>query len=1084
VLFADVVGSMLLAERLDAERLRVVMAELTRRCAQCVTRFEGLVDKFTGDGIMALFGAPIALEDHARRACYAGLEMQRAVAAYAAELKQAEGIELALRVGINSGEVIVGDIATAERFTYTAIGHTVGLAQRMEARAAPGSVYLTGHAARLAQGYLALRELGLHQVKGSSRPVPVFELVGLGTARGHIDVARGWGLTRFVGREAELRELHDALTRAQGGDGQVVGVIADPGLGKSRLVSEFIQDIRKRGVEVHEAHCQAHARALPLMPVLEMMRSYFGITDDLDPPTARDRIQARVRQVDARLVGELPLLFEFLAVPDPDRPVGTIDPEARRRRLLELTRRLVHAREHAMVYVIEDAHWIDPASDEFVASLVEATARSHTLVVLAFRPEYAAAWMRRSWYRQLPLAPLAPAVVESLLAELLGADPSLDGLAELIANRTGGNPFFLEEVVRDLAETGTLAGEPGRYRLAGDVSQVAVPDTVQAVLAARIDRLGRQAKELLGAAAVIGREFDRELLERVAHIPPGELDWLLERLVEAELITQTEVYPAAIYTFRHPLTYEVALGALLSERRGELHRCAAVAIAELNVQRSGEVGALIAQHYEQAGLTLEACTWYLTAAAWAKANDQPAAIGHLNRVRALDPELPDGNESDLLRANARALLLAIGWRIGTDLDRMREVFDESVAAATRARDDRLLAQVQITYTTCIGLAGGQFDEAAELATESVRTARRSGDLDLVAAAQAAAAFPYGFAGRVPEMLEAAEEALELTADQPDRNAGFMIETPRGVALLWRGMALAALGRPTEALLVVDEAEAFLRGRGFKETLCWHADIRLLALRDGGAEMGDAEVAIAREAQEIAQAISGPHARLVSQTTLAFAHLGVGRFHESVRTAARAITDIETSGTAREHEAHARTIRALALTESGDPLQGMAEAERAIRRCAECGNRYFAPQSCAAFATAAATAGIELDRAFEVLDDGERVVAETGARGFLPELLNARARVQAARGEHEARRETLQRGLRIAQENGAQGWVKRFEDALAGIVTDGRYDGLHNADTPPAATVVSDDKPNSPESAARRAVTFSWGASPASGRTPG
>jgi hypothetical protein len=277
--------------------------------------------------------------------------MQRSVAGYAAELKAAEGIELWLRVGINSGEVIVGDIATAGRFTYTAIGHTVGLAQRMEALAAPGSVYLTGHAARLAQGYLALRDLGPHQVKGSSRPVPVFELVGLGTARGHIDVARRRGLTRFVGREAELRELDDALTRAQAGDGQVVGVIADPGLGKSRLVSEFVQDLHRRGIEVHEAHCQAHARMLPLVPVLEMLRSYFGITEDLGPAVARARVEARVLEADARLAGELPLIFEFLAIPDPQRPLGATDPEARRRRLLELIRRLVRAPSRTRVVV-------------------------------------------------------------------------------------------------------------------------------------------------------------------------------------------------------------------------------------------------------------------------------------------------------------------------------------------------------------------------------------------------------------------------------------------------------------------------------------------------------------------------------------------------------------------------------------------------------------------------------------------------------------------------------------------------------------------------------------------------------------
>jgi adenylate cyclase len=893
-------------------------------------------------------------------------------------------------------------------------------------------VYLTGHAARLAQGYLALRDLGPRQVKGSTRLIPVFELVGLGTARGHIDVARGRGLSRFVGREAELRELNDALTRAQAGDGQVVGIIADPGLGKSRLATEFIQDIRKRGVEVHEAHCQSHARALPLLPVLEMMRSYFGITDDLDPVAARERIQARVLQVEPRLAGELPLLFEFLAVPDPDRPLGTLNPEARRRRLLALTRRLVRApaRCQVTVRIVEDAHWIDPASDEFLANLVEATAGSHTLVVVTFRPEYAAGWMRRSWYRQLPLSPLAPAVVAGLLRELLGPDPSLDGLAELIADRTGGNPFFLEEVVRGLAETGTLVDEPGGYRLAGEVTHVTIPESVQSVLAARIDRLGSRAKDLLGAAAVLGREFDRDLLERVAQIPPGELDTLIERLVEAELITQTEVYPIAVYAFRHPLTHEVTLGALLSDRRRELHRRAGVAIAELNAERTGEVAALIAQNYEQAALVPEACTWYLTAAIWALANDQPAAVAHLNRIRALDRDLPDGAESDLLRANARAFLLAVGFRIGMDLDRMREVFDESVAAATRARDDRLLAQVQIAFLTCMGLTGGQVDEAAELATESLRTARLSGDLDLVAVVQAVAACAYGYAGRLPEMLDAAEAALELTADQPDRNAGFMLESPRGLALLWRGLALAALGRAVEALLVIDEAEAFLRGRGFQETLSWHACHRLIVLRAAGAEVGEAEVAIGRESRAIAEAISGPYALAASEMALAMAQLGVGRFHESVQTAGQTIKLIETSGTGRDAEAHARSIRALALTATGDPQQGMVEAERAIRSCGEYGNRLSMPSSCAAFAIAAAAAATQLERALEFLDNGERMVAETGARGFLPELLDARARVYAARGEHDARRETLRRGLQIAKENQAHGWQRRFDDALA------------------------------------------------------
>jgi adenylate cyclase len=487
-----------------------------------------------------------------------------------------------------------------------------------------------------------------------------------------------------------------------------------------------------------------------------------------------------------------------------------------------------------------------------------------------------------------------------------------------------------------------------------------------------------------------------------------------------------------VYAFRHPLTHEVALNALLSERRRELHRRAALAITELNPERTGEVAALIAQHYEHAGLVLEACTWHLSAAAWVLANDHTTAIGYLDRVRALDPVLPDGAEADRLRANARVFLLAVGWRVAADRDRMREVFDESVAAATGAHDDRLLAQAQIPYISHLVAAGGQFDEAAELATDCVQTARRTGDLDLTALAQAMAAVAYCHAGRVPEALDAAETALELTADHPDRSAGFQLESPHGLALQMRGMALAALGHPVEALRVIDEAESFLRGRGCKETISWHPWFRLLVLRAAGAEVGEAEVAFAREAVAIAEAISGPHGRVVSQTALAMAYLGVGRFTESVEAAGRAITVIETSGTGRDIEALARSIRALALTESGDPVGGMAEAERAIRCCLERGIRYYTPGSCAAFAIAAATAGTELDHALRVLDDGERVVAETGARGFLPEVLYARARVQAARGEHDAQRDALRRGLKVAAENGANGWAKRFNDALAAL----------------------------------------------------
>jgi adenylate cyclase len=549
------------------------------------------------------------------------------------------------------------------------------------------------------------------------------------------------------------------------------------------------------------------------------------------------------------------------------------------------------------------------------------------------------------------------------------------------------------------------------------------------VLAARIDRLGGRAKDLLGAAAVLGREFNHDLIERVAQMPPADLGRGLARLGEAELIAQTEVYPVTVYAFRHPLTHEVALGALLSDRRRELHRRAALAIAELNADRSGEAAALIAQHYEQAGLVAEACTWYLIAAAWALANDQPAAVAHLDRVRALDHDLPDGVDSDRLRATARGLLLSIGWRVGADLQHMRKLYDQSVAAASRAGDHRLLAQVQIGFVASLVHAGGHLDEVAELSTNALHTARQSGDLGLSAAVQGCGSYVYAFGGRTREALDAAEAVVELTADQPGLSGGLVIESPRGFAQQCRGLILAALGRTSEALVVFDDNDAFLREHGYKENLSWQAYARILAMRLAGTSA--AALGLASEAHEIANLVGGPYMRSCAHISLSGAHLGVGQAAQAAQAAEAALALIEEFNTSREHEALARQLRALALVATGDPHQAMAEAERAIHCCVEQGNRTFTPWSCATFATAAAAAGIELDRALQVLNDGERVAVEAGARGFLPEVLDARARLQAARGEHQARRETLQRGLQIARENQAQGWEKRFEDALAG-----------------------------------------------------
>ena len=517
VLFADVMGSMDMAEQTDPEEWRQIMQRFFSLLSDGVRRFEGTVDKFTGDGIMALFGAPIAHEDHAPRACFAALHIGELVSEYAGELRRAKGLSFSVRIGINSGEVVAGAIGEDHEPEYTAVGHTVGLAQRMEALAEPGKAYLTEHAARLAEGYLELKDLGEFEVKGASRPIKVFELIGAGSARSRLDLSRERGLSRFVGRAEEMEVLEEALERAKEGRGAVIGVVADPGVGKSRLCHEFAERCRARGIEVYEAQAQAHGEAIPFLPVLQMLRGYFGIEDRDSERVAREKIAGRLLLLDPDFADDLPLVFDFLAVPDPERPAPQVSAEARERLLRGVIRRLyrVPGRTEVVVNVIEDLHWMDEGSEAFLAEMVGAVEGTATLAVVNFRPEYEAEWADSPVYRRIALMPLGPESTRELLADLAGGDPSIDGLADLIHERTGGNPFFIEEVVRELVEAGNLEGERGAYRLTKPVEDTGVPATVQAILAARIDRLAA-AKALLQAAAVIGKEVPEPALRIVS----------------------------------------------------------------------------------------------------------------------------------------------------------------------------------------------------------------------------------------------------------------------------------------------------------------------------------------------------------------------------------------------------------------------------------------------------------------------------------------------------------------------------------------------------------------------------------------
>jgi class 3 adenylate cyclase/tetratricopeptide (TPR) repeat protein len=805
VLFADLKGSMELLAGRDPEEARELLDAVLARMMDAVHQHEGTVNQVMGDGIMALFGAPLALEEHAVRACFAALAMQGSIRQYARETQRDD---VRVRVGLNSGEVVVRAIGSDLRMDYTAVGQTTHLAARMEQLANPGTIVMTAATQRLVEGYADARSLGPVTVKGFPEPIEVFELEGVAANRTRLQVSAARGLTPFVGRQNELDVLPHALAQAADQKGQVVAVAGEAGVGKSRLFWEFTRSEQVDGWLILESRSVSSGKATPYFPIIELLKAYFGVEERDDRRRIRDRVEAKLGVLGSDLDGLRSPLLALLHADPEDMHWERLEPAQRRQRTMDSVKRLLMRQSELqpLVVVFEDLHWIDSETQALLDGLVESLRAARLLLLVNYRPEYQHSWGGKPYFTQIRIDPLTPRNAEALLEALLGAGPELKSLKERLIERTEGNPFFLEESVRTLAETAILVGERGAYRLARPVSMIEIPGTVQAILAARIDRLSPEEKQLLQSAAVIGKDFQMVLLRAIGGAAEEDLRLGLQHLQSSEFLYETSVFPELEYTFKHALTHDVAYGSLLNDRRRVLHGQIVDVMEQLYANRLPEQVERVAHHANRGERWEKAVTYLWQAGLKAQARSaQREAVIWFDQALAALRRVPESRESwehaiDL-RLDLRASLYPLG-----EFDAILGHLAEAEEVARKASDERRLGWISLHKGDyCRHM--GRFTEASSFIELAYRIAETVSDVALRLAAShhlGLARAALGDSVRAADLLRTIVQSPEdeipaggFGRTQGGSKAGFL-----AVNLGWLGRFLADCGEFEEATATV------------------------------------------------------------------------------------------------------------------------------------------------------------------------------------------------------------------------------------------------------------------------------------------
>jgi class 3 adenylate cyclase/tetratricopeptide (TPR) repeat protein len=972
VIFADISNSTGLIDRSDPEDAMRRMQPAIDAMKRAVDRYDGVVNKVTGDGIMALFGAPRPHEDHAVRACAAALAMQASVARLADP-------DVKIRVGIHTGEVVVQAVENSLYQTYDVAGSAAHLAARMEQMAQPGEILLTGDTAAATRQFVEATSLGRQTVRGLSEPVEVFSLLRLRHAPASVIFRGQRHLSLLIGRTAQFNALDAELASATNSEARVVGVVGEAGSGKSRLCFEFAESCRKRGIRVYETRVMAHGYATPYQPILELLRDYLGIKAAQPPDEARREVAKAIADLPA--AGDtLPLLLDFMGLTDAAHPAPRLDPATRKMRLIELVRNIVRSSGpgHPAVVLVEDLHWIDAASAEFVEAMVDAVIGTTTLLLFNFRYDYVAAWMQRTHYRQVNLSPLDRKETNDLLYDLLGRDPSLALISRHIAERAQGNPFFIEELVHSLIERGDFEGTRGAYRLAGGIDAIPLPATIEALLAARIDHLDESARQVLQCAAVIGREVPVMILESGTGLKPAELAETLGRLRRSELLRELPLTEPGLHAFCHPLIQEVCYRSLLRETRRKIHAKVARAIkldfADLREERIS----LLAYHLEEAGELMEAAQANIRAAFWIGAHDSSQGLRSWTKSHQLLSTQPVSEATSFLRLQACLQIMGFGWREGMPTEEARRWFEEARQLALAAGNMRANAWAHAGFGRILAVNGSADDYVMRM-REALALAIDVKDGSVEPMLMASLSQALRLAGHLDEALkvsiEAASRAHEISGW--DRQLmGFDVE--RWLTVM-QGQILVLLGRFDEARPYLDR---MLQTDVDPNDVTLHlANVAYVDLARGENDKGLAEHH-AERAMRMAVDSDSPYERVSALACRGISHMTSGRFEAAADQLEKALSFARMKRAGLEGEARILADLADAYRLKGDldsagrtAAEAIAVASARAARIPECLARIVQAEVLLQ-AGAAERAGLELPKVRALME-------ETGALLYQP-----------------------------------------------------------------------------------------------------